>query len=270
MGYIATNVRLGSSITALFAKRLQSKILINQSENCCESPKTTRDISMAPKVSSLFSAIEKNNLSKVRALLLQGVRINIANDKGLTPLRYAAWYGRDEIARLLLEKGGGEDKSELQRAVRDATIDNGHNVIPILQEYGAKMGLMEAMYLQDDELVNSFLSKGANVNEIEDGDPLIHHAIWSSANGTGTVNYLPLLLRLGADVNVQSKKDGYTALMIASKHGFTQSAKILLAHGANTNIQGNDGVRALNLATDREYHEIILLLTGSVATEDGF
>ena len=55
---------------------------------------------MAPKFSSLFNAIEKNNLSKVRALLLQGVPINIANDKGMTPLRYAAWYGRDEIVRL--------------------------------------------------------------------------------------------------------------------------------------------------------------------------
>lgn len=229
----------------------------------------------------LFDAIEAEDVDQVLSLLQQGAQVNETNEEaaqplhiacttlsttivdilldagadifardnwGMTPLAFAAWLGREEIVRLLLERGAGEDKQDLQRAIRSATRDNGHNVIPILMEYGAHFGLVEAIYMRDDKKVHRYFTEGVDVNHVEYGDTLLIHATKSSLGDIGRETYLPLLLSLGADVNAQSEKDGYTALMVAAERGYPNCVQLLLEHGADPTIQGKTGETALNLA----------------------
>ena len=252
---------------------------------------------MTPPLQNLFQAIEDENASEVIRLLETDVHINEADEElcaplhlaamnefatitkillergadisakdiyGMTPLAFAAWLGREENVRLLLEHGAGQEQVELQRAVRHATIDNGHNVIPILVEYGAQIGLVEAIYLGKDELVTKYLAEGADVNQYDDGIPLLIHATRSSHYCPRLETYLPMVLELGADPDAQSLKDGYTALMLAVDRGFIKCVEILLQHGANKNITNFKGETALDIAirsSPSTYDPIMILLS---------
>ena len=53
----------------------------------------------------LRKAIESNNTEKVRELLLNGKGIDIADEKGMTPLMWAAQAQLPEMVELILEFG---------------------------------------------------------------------------------------------------------------------------------------------------------------------
>jgi len=56
-------------------------------------------------VTALYSAITKGRLSTVRALLDQGVNVNVKIANGQTPLMYACSKGYGDVVQLLLERG---------------------------------------------------------------------------------------------------------------------------------------------------------------------
>ena len=67
----------------------------------------------------------------------------------------------------------------------------------------------------------------------------------ASQNGHGAT--VEALLAKGAAIDVQ-RNDGVTALIIASYSGHTEIVAVLLAKGANTELQFKDGSAALDLA----------------------
>ena len=67
------------------------------------------------------------------------------------------------------------------------------------------------------------------------------------------------LIADGVDINIQSK-NGYTALIIASYHGYTEIVKILFEEGADINIQNNEGDTALTHAEKQGHVEIVKIL----------
>lgn len=60
-----------------------------------------------------------------------------------------------------------------------------------------------------------------------------------------------------ANVNLQAKQAGQTALMLAVSHGRTFAASSLLKAGADINVQDADGSTALMCATEHGYVEIV-------------
>ena len=56
-----------------------------------------------------------------------------------------------------------------------------------------------------------------------------------------------LFIENGANLDLQ-KRDGETALMIASRHSYKETVQLLLDNGANPDIQDNDGDTALSIA----------------------
>ncbi len=182
----------------------------------------------------------------IRVLLDAGADRDACEQSGMTPLVIAAWYGRVEVTRLLLERSVGADAIDLQRAMRMATFENGEAVIPALEEFGAKIGLIEAMYLGDEAAVRRFLAEGSDVNQLDDGSTLLMHAI-AAYLGRLTHNFVPLLLASGACPNMPCA-DGSTPLMMASNWGMTAVMNALLAAGADPHILGPHGETALSLA----------------------
>ena len=63
------------------------------------------DVSHADPDKALLLAAEEASLAKVSQLLRSGANPNIANDKGETPLMFAAKYGDHQMAKLLLKAG---------------------------------------------------------------------------------------------------------------------------------------------------------------------
>ena len=85
---------------------------------------------------------------------------------------------------------------------------------------------------------------------------------WSAERG----DYVEVkkLIEEGADVNAQDKQ-GFTALMIASKEGNIEIAKLLIEEGANVNAEDEMGFTALMLASRNGHIAIVKLLIESGA-----
>jgi len=104
--------------------------------------------------------------------------------------------------------------------------------------------------------VKMWLMAGANINAQE---KLYGNTALVVASKYGYTEIVKLLLEAGADVNVKNK-DGETALMKASYNGYTEIVKMLIDAGADVNIKDRYGTTALMLASLYGYTEIVELL----------
>lgn len=53
----------------------------------------------------IFDAVKNGDVDTLTSLITSGVDVNIAGKNGIQPLHQAAFYGQDEIARLLIQSG---------------------------------------------------------------------------------------------------------------------------------------------------------------------
>jgi hypothetical protein len=67
------------------------------------------------------------------------------------------------------------------------------------------------------------------------------------------------LIQWGVEVNTRDK-NGWTALMHACRRGFVETAKALLAAGADATVSTDDGKTALTLAEQAKNPELVSLL----------
>ena len=61
-------------------------------------------------------------------------------------------------------------------------------------------------------------------------------------------------------LNRANNKYGWMALMWAANNGYTETAELLLKHGANVNAKDNEGSTALMCAADNGHTETANLL----------
>lgn len=198
----------------------------------------------------------------IEVLLAAGADLDALDDNGDTPLSLASSNGRASSVQYLLHRGAN----------------------PLL--YGT-YGCITPEYIIDffcnlDELdaASTLQRVMGNINEKgEDGYALIHRAAWlgsapavlgllmagAQPNSCGRHGLRPLhftaelmnhpnganainaLVRLGADVNAKNAA-GYTPLLIAARNGSPPAVRILLKHGADAFIPGDDGYSPLHYA----------------------
>jgi ankyrin repeat protein len=178
----------------------------------------------------------------VALLLDAGADVNAREGaSGTTPLHWAAYSGRLEVARLLIA----------HHADCEAT-DNWHNLTPLgwaaavgdtpksemvnfLLDTGARMDLFSAVALERASDVRAIatvspaeLSRRRNFVE-DDHTPLYEAARRNLPDMVG------LLLECGADVNITSSW-GLTPLCAADTAGHSQSAEVLRRSGAEEDL----------------------------------
>ena len=89
---------------------------------------------------ALIDAAVKGDNVQITNLLAAGVNVNVRDSTGGTPLAHAAWFGRVDTVKLLIEKGAdlNAKKNDGGTPVLLATWNKHPEVAEILKKAGAK------------------------------------------------------------------------------------------------------------------------------------
>jgi ankyrin len=235
--------------------------------------------------SEVADAVLQGKKEVVRALLLKGVDVNIPQVDGTTALHWAVRADDLEMTDLLLRAGARVSATNRDGAtpMQLASLNGSAAMIGRLLKAGVDVNsplsssgdttLMLAARTGKPEAVKLLLDSGAKVDARETwGDTTA--LMWAVAEGNHAV--VRLLIDRGADVNLRSRfvpsatgrgfegatpvvaranqpaednaSGSLTPLMFAAREGDLESARMLVAAGADINVRGGDGKDALGLA----------------------
>jgi uncharacterized protein len=191
---------------------------------------------------ALLWAAYWNDQKAVEALLAAGANVNASNRDGFTALSQACTNGNAPMAEALLKAGADANsfQAEGQTALMTAARAGSVEAVKLLLDHGAEVNakeswrgqtaLMWATAENHPAVVQLLVDHGADVNIV-----------------SGVFDFREMKVKPG-DVPMHFPRGGFTALLFAARGGFTESAKILLDHGADIKAADPDGTSALVLA----------------------
>ena len=183
-----------------------------------------------------LKAADANNRKAVGLYLSAGFPVDIADERGWTPLMISSFNGNEEIAQLLIQSGANVNVQDTAGygPIHWAAFNGYANVIKLL------------------------VVKSADVNaQSQHGwTPLLQAAT------RGQLAACSALLASGANVNLASR-DGWTPLHKACANGHIEVVKLLLASRADRNAKYQDGATPLSIATKNKREDIVALLSRS-------
>ncbi len=203
-----------------------------------------------------YSAIRENNLTELKAMLDQKGNANIADDRGITPLMYAAEIGSLDAMRLLIDRGADVNAQNafgstvLMWSVSDPAkvrllLDHGAQVNTAARS-GRTALIVAAFTNPSTEVVKLLLAKGAKTGVMD----RMHVTPLNAAtfgNDTATVR---LLLEAGADIETPDTFIGLNPLMNAAGNRNVEAVKLLLAKGAGVNaVSKTEGLPKIQTGT---------------------
>ncbi|GBM77471.1 Ankyrin-3 [Araneus ventricosus] len=191
-------------------------------------------------ISSLFSAVEKNDLSKVKASLNEGLKFsefgyaNVKNAKNISPLFYAAEEGYEEIVDLLLKYNADPNETPANGSI---TLDYGakfsHPRIvdaPIRSDtmFNAQCNSKKSNFATDRDIIELSNLLKIKLSAIQNGENL------TSANSNTLGN-------LGTGKAVMKSRNScggtLTALAVMNDHSEAKSVKFLFQPDVNIRYQ---------------------------------
>ena len=211
-------------------------------------------------------------LDLAQSLLERCADTNIRTTDGWTLLHAAAYFGRLEIAQLLLVQGAdmnAENKlgdTALHLVSRGKYDSEGHGVgmARLLLERGVDVNarrkkdgctsLHLAAYNGMVQVAQVLLDHGADAKlEAERGGTALHLVSQGQYNSQEQgVGIARLLLERGVDVN-ERQKNLYTPLHSAAFYGRLEIVQLLLVQGSDTNTENVWGETALHLVSRGKY-----------------
>jgi uncharacterized protein len=218
---------------------------------------------------ALHWAVERDDLEMAELLIRAGARVAARTREGVTPLQLAATNGSAPMIDRLL-KAGADPNAPLtpagDTAVMMAARTGKPDVIRALVEAGANVNakenwggttaLMWAVSEGHAEAARLLLSAGADVNARS------HYV--AAANGRGFEGRTPVATR--AEPKVEEFASGWlTPLMLASREGDVELARILVEAGADVNAVAGDGKTALALSIFNGNYEAASFLVANKA-----
>lgn len=189
---------------------------------------------------SLFEAVNKGDIERLKLLISKGADVNIRDQKDMTPLHLAASNGHTDIAAILIDKGANVN----------ARIDE-YCVTPLhVAAVWGKTAVAELL-----------LAKGADVNaQTKRGETALEFAIRNDH-----LDVFELLLSNGANIEARNSW-GQTPLCYAVWYGQLKMVKLLLKKGAYIDARDCSDYTPLHLAvTNRNQDMVELLLANGAA-----
>ena len=177
----------------------------------------------------IFTAIQRNNIERVRELIKSGVDVKVKDIYNRSPLLLAVrYYAIFPIIKELIANGADVNEHDEYFSILIRSISNRSEYVTI----------------------HELIVNGADVNymDAENKTALIHAII------IGNLKIIKELIAHGADVNVQDRI-GNTPLIYASHYSTLPIIKELILHGADINVRNNWNHNALNIAEKYDRHE---------------
>jgi ankyrin repeat protein len=201
---------------------------------------------------ALHWAVRFDDVEIADMLIGAGARVSAATREGVTPMQLAALNGNGVMIERLIKAGANPNTpltpagdTALMMASRtgkpDAIkvlLDNGANV-NTKETWGGTTALMWAVAEQHPAAVQVLIDYGADVNARSN--------FVAAANGRGFEGRTPVAPQPGQAAE-EFASGWLTPLMFAAREGDVESARLLIAAGANINERASDGKDALGLA----------------------
>src|SRR5713226_3094870 len=202
---------------------------------------------------AFYSAIRANDLARLEELLKQPAnantpsRANTRDERGMTPLMYAAAVGSPEAMKLLIDKGADVNarnafnSTALMWSITDLKkvrllVDHGADVNAASKQ-GRTALLLAAKSDRSAAIVRLLIAKGADIKAV---DARKDTALIAASEGND-LETIKLLVDAGLDVNA-ANGGGFTPLMNAASNSNLAAAKLLLAKGAKVNAVTAEGL----------------------------
>jgi ankyrin len=240
----------------------------------------------------LVEAAKSRNAAAVRALLQQHADVNAPQPDGATALHWAAYWDDPGTADLLIRAGANVNAvNELgatplylacvnrNAAMAETLLAAGANANAALPS--GESAVMTAARTGSANIIKTLVAHGADVNQTEPGhgETALMWAVASQHPDT-----VKTLVEVGANVQARSvvrnrrvqvgqrfsdhdarttaymDLGGFTPLLFAARQGDVESAKVLLAAGANVNDTSASGTSALVVAAHSAQRALALLL----------
>jgi ankyrin repeat protein len=119
----------------------------------------------------------------------------------------------------------------------------------------SKSSIYKSVKEGDNQLLLNLISNGEDVNQEQDGVPLLFVACQN-----GNLKIVKILIEHGADVNKSEKSSDSTSILTAAQHGYLKIVELLIEHGADVNKVNSYGATPLILASDRGHIEMVKVL----------
>ena len=212
------------------------------------------DAQTADGSTALLWASYRDDLESAEILIRAGADVNIANDLGATPIWAASRNGSVAMADELLAAGADPNASLLlgEAPVVTAARSGNPEVVRMLLEEGADVNaraargqtaLMFATAQRHPDVVEVLLEHGADVHAVSDA--------WSQLMAQSPHAH--------PEHQAWVEHGGNTALMFAARVGDLESARHLVAAGADVDVPSAWGTTPLAIATYADFGEQFLI-----------
>ena len=190
------------------------KIIRRKLEEIVDIDEGTKDTNFYPPLSLLakYGLIEEAKL-----LIQKGGDIDVSNLNASQPITYACAYNHIEMAKFLINSGASVN-IELSREDSSKFIYS--------------PALLSSVSTASPEIIDLLIENGADLFQQDlNGETLLHKSAES-----GNLDVLKHLIKLGLDVNKVKGESGESTLHYAVRGNQLEACEILLKSGANPNL----------------------------------
>jgi len=199
-------------------------------------------LAQSPQGSDQFyNAIRGDDLRQIGAMLDHGADVNAKDQRGITPLMYAAAVGSLEAMQRLLDKGADANarnaagSTALMWTATDIAktrlLLQHHADATLVSNRGRSALFVAAMSDHSADIVRLLLANRADTHVLDETKMTALHA----ATVGSDAETIRLFLDAGLTVNA-ADAGGFTPLMNAAQRGNVEAVNLLLARGADPNI----------------------------------
>jgi ankyrin repeat protein len=216
---------------------------------------------------ALHWAVRVDDIDMADMLIRAGAHVSSRNREGVTPLQLAATNGSAAMLVRLIKAGADPNAplteygdTALMMASRTGKTDaiavllEGGVKVNAVETWGGTTALMWAASERHPAAVKALIDHGADVNARSRFVP--------AANGRGFEGRTPAAPKSGQGVE-EFASGALAPLMFAAREGDIESARLLLAAGADVNAIAGDGKDALGLAIFNGNYDLASLLVDS-------